>query len=197
MVLAARLHGDLRNALLRSGELRLVQDWADNGLNSRRAQKAVIEMTFSLRALVRLLCVGVANYSAAACDPLTLKAIAVAPQPEVGTDSSTRVALALARRLATRDGLETFVPEDNAERGWAECFSSRDLYLCGKVREGEVQFAMYMPGTGFSPQAALLWRELQDSLRATFGASSVRGCTWTNRWKGHEAGCDAIKKSGS
>lgn len=131
----------------------------------------------SLCASLRLLCAALGICCVAACDPLTSKAIAVAPQPEVGTDNSARVALDLARRLATRRGLEKYVPGDMAEQGWAQCFARWPLHLCGKVREGEVQFSMFMPGVGFSAEGDSLWRQLQDSLRATFGASAVRGCT--------------------
>ena len=98
-------------------------------------------------------------------------------------DSSRQHALALTTRLATGRGFEPFVPGDKGEQGWTDCFTRSQFYFCDKVKGQEIQFLMWQY-VRLSPEAQSFRRELMDSLRATFGASSVRECAWLSPTKG-------------
>lgn len=85
---------------------------------------------------------------------------------------------ALVARLSERSGLTTADPRDangrNAEQ-WRACWGRETVRLCGKTSGSNVTFEMRQAlATRFSPWAESLRRELVDSLRADYGAASVR-----------------------
>jgi hypothetical protein len=154
----------------------------------------IMAMNGSKSTCVMWVCIAMGVTCAAQRDRLASSAIAVAPQPTAVADSSRQHALALTTRLATGRGFEPFVPGDKAEQGWTDCFTRSQFYFCDKVKEQEIQFLMWQY-VRFSPEAESFRRELMDSLRATFGASSVRECAWLSPTKGREAGCKAIRET--
>jgi len=130
---------------------------------------------------------------AAGCDPVKYASFAVAPDPTVGVDSAGQAAFAVAARVATRRGLTRFDPTGpdgrNAE-GWKQCFTRSSLFLCGKVKDREVQFRFYQVRTfEFTPTADSLRRELLDSLRVEFGQQRVRECRWEAARDPRRSGC--------
>jgi hypothetical protein len=128
-----------------------------------------------------------------ACDPSTYASFAVAPCGTAGGDSLVQAVFATVARIGARRGLQTVEPggaDNRNDEGWQQCLTRPSLFLCGKVKDGEVQFELRQVLTPrFSPAADSLRRELLDSLRAQFGADRVRECKWQVERDQRRSGC--------
>jgi hypothetical protein len=127
-------------------------------------------------------------------------ALAVAAGSLGDPENIRRDAFSLVARLASRRGLRPSFP-DNPAQGWVECFAASALVLCGKELDREFQFMLReaIPAPlsrrglrGFSPNADSLRHELLDSLRARFGAASVRECKWGEARDPRRSGCPPL-----
>jgi hypothetical protein len=134
---------------------------------------------------------------------VTTAALAVAPGPEAPADSTVETVLAVADTVARRRGLAPHPQGDQWRRCWArydlrEPTGHRsDLFLCGKVREREVQFQLrQVMTTELSWQADSLRRELLDSLRVRYGGLAVRECEWQNEPDPRSSGCPPLSSGG-
>jgi hypothetical protein len=140
-----------------------------------------------LLAALALCCV------ACAFDPSTYASFAVAPRATAGGDSLAQAVFATVGRIGARHGLQTVDPrgaDNQNDEGWQQCFTRPSLFLCGKVKDREVQFELRQVLTPrFSPDADSLRRELLDSLRAQFGADRVRECKWQVERDQRRSGC--------
>jgi hypothetical protein len=138
-----------------------------------------------MRPLALVLCGALA-----ACDPVQSFGIVVAPQP-VLSDSSRNRAFALAALVARSHGLST-APDNARAEGWQQCYAKagKSFTLCGRSTDREVQFQLFEALSGrLSPVADTVRREVTDSLRAQFGAQSVRECRWSEHPDRNRAGC--------
>ena len=151
----------------------------------------MLRRTISLVVLI-LVC------TATSC--VTITAIAVAPEPTADIERAAQTVLGLVARIATRRGLEPFEAPDREEEGWRSCFAKQgirdpdrlttDLFVCGKVKDREIQLKLFQVMTSrLTPRADSLRRELLDSLSAEFGEPAVRECEWENDHDRRRSGC--------
>lgn len=125
--------------------------------------------------LVALSCV------TAACDPIQIRGLTVAPTLSIDAESAQERAFVLASRIAVaHDLLPGPAAPFTGDEGW-QCHHTRAIRLCGKVIADEVQFHFPEIRFSFSSRARSIWLELNEGPTATFGPDSVRECRWTER----------------
>ena len=125
-----------------------------------------------------------------ACDRIQFAAVQVAPQPAAINDSTGEPAFAAVRRIATRHGLVLLAAPTDPE-GWKECLARDTLFVCGKLVGGEQQFQVRQ-WQSLSKDALTIKREILDSLRTEFGATSVRECKWRVQRPFASSGCPPL-----
>ena|SRR5947209_5830207 len=120
--------------------------------------------------------------------------IAVRPSVSLDSGSLADTAFALVARLSKQHELTPYTVAGLSEEGLNTCYSrsydDKQLLLCGKTKDGEVQFMLreYMTSQ-FTPHADSLRNALLDSLRAHFGEQSARECKWRFERNPKQSGC--------
>jgi hypothetical protein len=112
-------------------------------------------------------------------------------------DSSTTqaAAFALQETVSREFGLAPYAHPDRRTIGFTACFSqdtaSPGALLCGKAKDGEVQFLLVqrMLGSGATWHGDSLRLALFDSLRNRFGEHAVRECAWQQEDDDAQSGC--------
>jgi hypothetical protein len=103
------------------------------------------------------------------------RALAIAPDPVLGSQGTRDSALAVMTRLARRHDAEDLEPEFQRDEHWIRCFARGTLVLCAKECKEETQLRVYQARTTrFTPWADSMYREMLDSLRRSFGEARVR-----------------------
>jgi hypothetical protein len=146
--------------------------------------------------LVRAIALIVLVIICTATSCVTTAGLAVAPGPATPADSTVETVLAIADTAAKRRGLTLHPEGDHWRRCWAR-YNLReptghrsDLFLCGTVREREVQFLLrQVMTTELTWQADSLRLELLGALRTRYGGPAVRECEWQNDADPQRSGC--------
>ena len=152
-------------------------------MSQARMSAAILE-----RATIRIGIVLSLSASLAACDPMPIAAIQVAPRAATNPDSTTERAFASVARIASEYGLRPSELARNENSGWIQCFTRGTLFLCGKLHSGEAQFQLRQ-FQHFSKDSQIFMRELLDSLQHQFGPEQVRECKWQNEDSLERTGC--------
>jgi hypothetical protein len=144
-----------------------------------------------------LLVVLVVVCSATSCAKVT--GIAVSLDSTLSPDSARAVAFALGARVGEQFGLIPFksAAHDSAlYASFGGCYDQRQLILCGKTKERDVQFRLIETmRTAFSRHADSLRVALLDSLRSHFGNQSVRECRWRYERDDAQSGCPLLTEA--
>ena len=138
-------------------------------------------------AVYAMLSAGLVALATISCDRMAFASFAVRPTPVTLSDSS-HTPEEIVARIAKRYGLDSIASDNVSHNAWTECFVRESLFLCGKTKNGEIQFRMRQ-WTRFTKLANSLRSEVLDSLRATFGADRVRECRWLVHADPTQGGC--------
>lgn len=122
------------------------------------------------------------------------RAIALAPSSALPTDTIARLSFEVVTRVAATHRLSPEGTMSPKPHEWPRCFTREAFWLCGKQKDGEVQWHMYQwRTTRFSLWADSVRQELMDSLRVLIGAGGVRECSWRSDVNDAKTGCPAAR----